>query len=171
MRPYSGIGVFKSADTVIHLYDEPGLIRCCSIDLSSVPDIYTGVFCTAEEPLLLVFSVRNDWLLVEYDDAGRQGWIQTARYSNFQPWPDFLKGKSISFLRSSPKKFLFLTQKPEADAGVTVLYNIPMRTILVQDDWAFVIINPQLSGWIRWRDPDGRLLVSVNCAANSSQNR
>jgi hypothetical protein len=174
MRPYSGIGVLKlypSIDSELALFDEPGLIRCCYLDLTSAKKLYADTFCHSEEPSLLVFSAKGDWFMVEYDDAGRQAWVQSERYWNFQPWPDFLKGRSISFLRTAPRKFLLLSSAPESDSGLQISYNIPMRAILVQADWAFVIVNPQQSGWIRWRDPDGRLLVSVNCADSSSQNR
>jgi hypothetical protein len=35
------------------------------------------------------------------------------------------------------------------------------RVVKVQRDWVMVLLDQNTLGWLRWRDDDGRLLISV----------
>ena len=169
MRPYSGIGVLQlSSLTVVDaipLYDEPGIARCCKLDLKTAKELNAWLFGATHGPFLLVTSQKRDWLEIEHDDAGRTGWIMPERRWSYLPWEQFLKGKRVVFLRTSPKKEIQLLPRSGATTGTPLTTKQPMKVILVQGDWAYILLNQNSSGWIRWRDADGRLLVGFDVPA------
>jgi len=166
MRPYSGIGVLQLSTTgatdSITLYDEPGITRCCKLALPTVKELNVWLFGAEQDPSLLVTSRKRDWLEVEHDDAGRTGWIQAERHWSYTPWEQFLKGKLILFLRNSPRNMLQVLPRPGATEGSPLPTKQPLKVILAQGDWAYVLLDQQSAGWIRWRDLDGRLLVGFD---------
>jgi len=83
----------------------------------------------------------------------------------YLPWDQFLKGKLIIFLRNSPKKQMQLLSRPGQIEGTSLIANQPLKVILVQGDWAYTLVNQNSSGWIRWRDSDGRLLIGFDIPA------
>lgn len=166
MRPYSGIGVLQlssvAAAESTPLYDDPGIARCCKLSLPSIRELNSWLFGTTQGPFLLVTAHKGDWLEVEYDDAGRTGWIMPERHWNYLPWHQFLKSKLALFLRNSPKKQMQLLPRPGVTEGTPLLNLHPMKIILSQGDWAYVLLDQNNAGWIRWRDNDGRLLIGFD---------
>lgn len=166
MRPYSGIGVLQLSSTAppeaLQLYDDPGIARCCRLAFSQIKDLNSWLFGATEGTLLLVTAKKTDWLEIEYDDAGRTGWIQPERRWQYQPWDQFMKGRRISFLRNSPKKAMQVLPSPGSASGVALTAKQPMKVILAQGDWAYVLLDQNSAGWIRWRDSDGRLLIGFD---------
>ncbi|MBV5337795.1 MAG: hypothetical protein J0653_07675, partial [Deltaproteobacteria bacterium] len=69
MRPYSGIGVLQlssvSIADSIPLYDEPGIARCCKLDLKAAKELNAWLFGTTNAPFLLVTSQKRDWIEIE----------------------------------------------------------------------------------------------------------
>jgi hypothetical protein len=169
MRPYSGIGVLQLSSLAITdsipLYDEPGIARCCKLDLKAARELNAWLFGTAHDPFLLVTSQKRDWIEIEHDDAGRTGWIMPERRWSYLPWEQFLKGKRVLFLPNTPKKEIQILPRHGAVNGAPLTTKTPLKVILVQGDWAYVLLNQNSSGWIRWRDTDGRLLIGFDVPA------
>lgn len=165
MRPYSGIGVLHIANgslgDQLQLYEEPGLIRNGTLDAEAAQSLTSWLFGMGDGLYLLVTACKGEWLRIERDDSGRQAWLQTARRWRYSSWEQFLKGKEISFLRNAPKHQLQLYPYPEASNGTPLLTYNPMKVILVQGDWSYVLFDQFSAGWVRWRDHDGRLLVGI----------
>jgi len=166
MRPYSGIGVLQLSSTgltdAIPLYDNPGISRCCKIEFTAFKELNSWLFGQTETPYLLVTARKSDWLEIEYDDAGRTGWLLPERRWQYLSWDQFLKGRLVLFLRNSPKKQMQVVSRPGATAGISLTTKQPMKVILAQGDWAYVLLDQSSAGWIRWRDSDGRLLIGLN---------
>ncbi len=166
MRPYSGIGVLQLSSTAppesLQLYDDPGIARCCKLEFTRIKELNSWLFGSAEGTRLLVTARKSDWLEIEYDDAGRTGWIQPERRWQYQPWEQFLKGRMVLFLRNSPKKMMQIQPTPGATNGLPLTIKQPMKIILAQGDWAYVLLDQNSAGWIRWRDSDGRLLIGFD---------
>lgn len=166
MRPYSGIGILQIPDnsqlSEILTYEEPGIKRMPPTSLATAKEL-TGWLLEARglTVSLLVTAARGGWLRVELDDSGRQGWLRPERTWHFSSWEVFLKGKTIRFLRNSPKKHLQLHDKPEGKLIGNLSEKPLMKVIIASGDWAYVIIGDADSGWIRWRETDGRLLTAV----------
>ncbi len=164
MRPYTGIGVLQLPSTAdsepFRLYNEPGIFRCCDIEPASLKRLNEWLFGEDEGSFLLVVDRKGDWLEVEHDDAGRTGWLMPERRCIYKPWNQFLKGKQVRFLNISPKKFMqVLTSPGGSPQGRQLSAKEPMKVILAQEDWLYVLLNQNNAGWVRWRDNDGRLLV------------
>lgn len=166
MRPYSGIGVLQLSSIgvtdQIPLYDDPGIARCCRLELSAIKELNAWLFGAEQEPFLLVTAHKGNWVEVELDDAGRTGWVRPERRWTYQTWEQFLKGRLILFLRNSPKKQIQVVASPGTKEGTSLTTRQPMKVILAQGDWAYVLLNQSSAGWIRWRDHDGRLLVGFD---------
>jgi len=169
MRPYSGIGVLRITQASLmdglHLYEEPGLMRSGALKPTDIQQLTAWLFGAGDDLYLLVTTRKGDWLRVERDDAGREAWLHTPRRGSYSPWEQFLKGKTISFLRNAPKKQLQVYAQPGAVQGNPVTHANPMKVIMVQGDWSYVLFDKTSAGWIRWRDHDGRLLVGLTPAA------
>ena len=165
MRPYSGIGVLRiTGDSLtdgLQLYEEPGLVRSGTLDSAAARQLTAWLFGTEEEVYLLVTARKGEWLRVERDDAGRLAWVHGLRRWNYTPWEQFLKGKQISFLRNAPRQQLQVYTHPGATSGSPLHSFEPMKVIMVQGDWSYVLFDRLSAGWIRWRDHDGRLLVGL----------
>ncbi len=164
MRPYSGIGVLQisSVDVLdqIRLYRDPGLSRCCSIPFAKLKALNAWLFGQEQGPFLIVTERKGNWVEIEHDDAGRTGWVQPERRWSYQPWEQFLKGRHVLFLRNSPKKQMQVLPRAGALEGLPVSPKQgPMKVIMAQEDWAYVLLDQSSAGWIRWRDSDSRLLI------------
>ncbi len=175
MRPYSGIGVVRisAIDPTWHLtlYDEPGLIRSGTLQQSAVSGLTSWLFGPGPDRYLVVTARKGDWLRVVCDEAGREAWLQQSSHRvTYRPWEQFLKGKTITFLRNAPPKFFTLHAQPAAGVGHPFTATAPMKVILVQNDWCYVLFGETQAGWIRWRDHDGRLLIGL-APHDSAQSR
>jgi hypothetical protein len=166
MRPYSGIGVLQLSSVglteAIPLYDDPGISRCCKLEFAVFKELNSWLFGRSENPYLLVTARKAEWLEIEHDDAGRTGWILPERRWHYLPWDQFLKGRMVLFLRNSPKKLMQVVSHPGAVTGTPLTIKQAMKVILAQGDWAYVLFDSNSSGWIRWRDSDGRLLIGFD---------
>jgi len=49
-----------------------------------------------------------------------------------------------------------------ANTGKPVSITQTMRIIQARGDWAYILLNQNSAGWIRWRDNDGRLLIGFD---------
>ena len=166
MRPYSGIGVLQLNNTslnhALHLYEEPGLLRNGTLNPAAVRQFTDWLFGAGDDLHLLVTARKGEWLKVEHDDAGRESWLHAPPRGTYTPWELFLKGKEISFLRNAPRHQLQVYGRPGGAPLNPVTSTTPMRVILVQHDWCYVLFDQSSAGWIRWRDHDSRLLVGLS---------
>lgn len=168
MRPYCGIGVLMlplagNAGTgeAFHLYDEPAIARRGDLDFSRVP-AYEWIFGSMSTGLpLMVTARKGDWLRVAYDDAGREAWLDPRRSASFQPWEEFFKGKVGKLLPGLQKKYYQLFRQTGKGALAALTPGQPFRVVKLEDDWALVVSDQNVLGWLRWRDEDGRLLVGL----------
>jgi hypothetical protein len=161
-RPYSGCGVLvlKGAggwqpETLV-LYREPGVDRIGETPADSLPRIAGD----AAEPLLPVHERRLGWNSIVLDDAGRQGWLQQARGWEYADWREFLPGRGVRLLAGLKKEWYQLRTAPDGGGGpvATLARGDEARVLQVEGDWVRIEAP---AGWLRWRDPDGRLTVSI----------
>jgi len=164
MRPYSGIGVL-SINTVgltgpLPYYNEPGLVRSGALAPETAQRLNDWIFGVSDRLVLLVKARKGEWLKVERDDAGRESWLLQQRHWQYTPWEQYLKGRYVTFLPNSPKRLMQTVAQPNAVQGVPLpAQSPPMRIIMVQGDWAYVLLDQSSSAWIRWREADSRLLI------------
>lgn len=172
-RPDAGQGVLMissfsrgEADEkgVLVIYREPGIARVGEFPYSRLPGLAQIVGNVPEEAALAVLARKREWLKVAYDDAGREGWIRMERSWRFEPWESFLKGRTARLLPGLRNGNSVL--RKEADDGAPEVATLTQQsrfTIMeIKDDWAEVKVSYDMSGWLRWRDIDGRFLISAD---------
>ena len=172
MRPYSGIGVLLLAaekgrnngpQEPLYLYEEPAVLRIGALDSGQAPP-YEWIFSRNVFRLPLIVTARKgDWLRVAYDDAGRLGWLVPRQRGVFQPWDTLLKGKSCRLLSGLRKQYFQIFRQPgEKPLTLPALPKLSFKVLKLDGDWALVMPDQSTLGWLRWRDEDGRLLISVD---------
>ncbi|MBJ6799550.1 SH3 domain-containing protein [Geomonas propionica] len=161
-RPFSGCGVLILKQEAgwqpesVALYQEPGMLRVAETTPQALPRL-SG---SDTEPLLAASERRGGWVKVALDEAGRQGWLAQARGWEYREWRDFLPGRTVRLLPGLKKEWyqVRLTPGGEASPAPPLSRDREVRVIEVEKEWARVEAP---AGWLRWRDPDGRLTVSL----------
>ena len=171
-RPFSGYGLLiirpfnteqPANPAPLTFYREPGVERIAVRAVGDIPLLSSVLPPAAAEYPLAVMGKRGNWMLIAYDDAGREGWVEMARWWEYCPWEAFLKGRVARLLPGLKKDSYDLHAGPSETSpqagplsGAEVL-----RLIEVRDDWALVITDSGRHGWLSWRDGDGRLQIAV----------
>jgi hypothetical protein len=172
MRPYSGIGVLLLAaeksrnngpQEPLYLYEEPAVLRIGALDSGQAPP-YEWIFSRNASRLTLIVTARKEeWLRVAYDDAGRLGWLDPRQRGIFQSWDILLKGKACRLLSGLRKQYYQMFRQPGAKPlTLPTLPKLSFKVLKLDGDWALVMPDQSTLGWLRWRDEDGRLLISVD---------
>ena len=161
-RPYGGCGVLtlkqgmaREPESLV-LYQEPGVNRIAEKSAAALPRLALD----AGAPLFAASERRGGWTRLFLDDAGRQGWLDEARGWEYASWREFLPGRTVLILPGLKKGWYAVKTAP-GDGGTQVSLlsrDQDVRVLQVEGDWAR-LESP--SGWFRWRDPDGRLTVSL----------
>jgi len=167
MRPYAGIGILllpiddSNSDEPLILYEEPALSRQGWLNKSKVP-AFDWIFGTssASQPLI-VMARKGTWLRVAFDDAGREAWLNPPRQMTFQAWDLFFKTHVSRLLPGLQKKYYQTFQQPGIVPVSVLTTKQPFKVLLLENDWAMVLIEQDSLGWLRWRDEDGRLLIGI----------
>jgi hypothetical protein len=172
-RPFCGSGVviirpFSPESTVaptsIPFYRDPGVARIVERPAAGIPSLSAILKMPAGEYPLAVMGKKGNWMRIAYDDAGREGWVEKARWWDYITWEDFLKGRVARLLPGLEKGSYALRagSSPTAPQTGVLSGRESLRIIEVSDDCALVITASGLSGWITWRDGDGRFLVTID---------
>ncbi len=165
-RPFTGIGllVFRPgplAEATVSVYRQPGVGRIATLPWAQLPSLSHILKGDAGEVVATVTDKRGAWVGITYDAAGRKGWTLMERSWRYIPWKEYLKGRPVLLLPGLKSGFYILRQERSELSNGESVAGQELRIIEVQDEWCMVITPPGTSGWIRWRDPDGRILVSI----------
>lgn len=171
LRPLSGIGFMDAcqsgqrslASPVVTLYREPGLGRITELDIADIPLLSAVLRPASERQQFAVTRRKGGWIRIVYDDAGREGWFIPPRQWSFYSWDRFLRGREVRPVPGLKKEYLQLYAEPSAAAPVleSVDRDRRLRVLDVSDGWALILVDMARPGWFRWKDADGRFLVSV----------
>ncbi|HEY5975170.1 MAG TPA: hypothetical protein VIU41_10535 [Geobacteraceae bacterium] len=172
-RPLSGSGLLfihtgGVLDSVVApslvIYREPGLERVAELSPNRLPGLGTLFRPGSNEVVAVVTGRKGSWLKIIYDDADREGWLEAQRRWEFISWPVFLKGRLTRLLPGLRKGFYQLRSEPGDSSAViaTLAKDNRLRIIQMEGNWAMVLVDLAVSGWLRWRDDDGRLLLAID---------
>ena len=165
-RPLAGIGIIsldlRSGNSSIPVYREPGVARMTQLELSESPAMAPVVNNPSEGYLLAVTRKKGEWLRVIIDDSGREGWIEQNRKWEFRTWESCLKGREVSLLNGIRKEYFQLKKFPVSSSQTveTVSRDRKLRVVELENSWMLVLVDFSQSGWLRWKDDDGRLLIT-----------
>jgi hypothetical protein len=67
------------------------------------------------------------------------------------------------------KKYYQLYQYPDNADLAPLTTGQFLKVLRLENDWAMVLTDRNLLGWMRWRDEDGRLLIGVISAPHVMQ--
>lgn len=171
MRPLSGIGFIDACQSqrqsftpsVVTLYREPGVGRITDLDVSDIPLLSAVLRTASEKQLFAVTRRKGEWVRIVYDEAGREGWFVPPRQWSFYSWDRFFRGREVRPAPGLKKEYLQLYAEPSVAAPVleSMDRDRRLRVLDVSDGWILVLVDMARSGWFRWKDDDGRFLVSV----------
>jgi hypothetical protein len=171
LRPLSGIGFMNACQSqsqsltpsAVTLYREPGVGRITDLDVADIPLLSAVLRADKEKQLFAVTRRKGEWVRIVYDEAGREGWFVPPRQWSFYSWDRFFRGREVKPVPGLKKEYLQLYAEPTVAAPV--LENMDrdrrLRVLDVSDNWMLVLVDMSRPGWFRWKDDDGRFLVSV----------
>jgi hypothetical protein len=169
-RVPGGIGILlihagtaeKTAPLVI--FREPSLGRVAEIDAGRLPSLSQS-FSSPEGVIPVIVTVKKSgWYRIIYDDSEREGWLEGSSSQQFNRWEELLRNRAVSLIGGLRKEFYLLRRIPDISAeGISPLGKGSRVTALVADgDWIKVSTDSLTEGWIRWRDENGRLVISLS---------
>lgn len=165
-RPFTGAGLLiirpdPSGKASLPLYEEPGVRRLAEMEPERLPRLPFSV----EDGLpVAVLESRGNWVKIAYDEAGREGWLEIGRRWSYTPWEAFLRGRSARALPGLKKEF-YLMKRESSEQGANGPALTPKKSfciLQVEDDWVQGLLDFSYVGWMRWRDRDGRFLITVD---------
>jgi hypothetical protein len=146
------------------LYREPGIGRIAELAATQLPQIIPPLQASAGGRGVIVTAKRLDWYRIVYDNGEREGWIKGGAAFIYQRWGELLPRKTVVFPSGLRKEFYQLRSQPDpaAEAIEAVAVESGLTVIRVVGDWINVRRGTGVSGWLRWRDDNGRLLIAVD---------
>jgi hypothetical protein len=171
-RPYSGSGVMiirplqqvrPAGPAPIPFYRDPGVERIAERIAGAIPLLSSILKTPAGEYPVAVMGKKGNWMRIAYDDAGREGWVEMARWWEYTTWEDFLKGRFARLLPGLKKGVYALHAGPSETSPLTspLSGQENLRLIEIRGDWVLVNSDSGLSGWLPWRDGDGRFQINL----------
>lgn len=166
-RPIAGIGILtlqvNSYLPPFTVYRDPGVARLTQLELAEFPTMAPAVNNSSNRYHLAVTRKKGEWLKVIFDDSGREGWIEHIRGWEFRTWESCLKGREVNLLNGLRKDYYQLKSStaPSSQTIETVNRDKKLRVVEIENSWMLVLVDFSQSGWLRWKDDDGRLLISV----------
>lgn len=145
------------------LYREPGLGRVAELDAAQLPPITPALQTPDGLPALIVTAKKLDWYRIVYDHGERQAWLHGRPVYLYRRWEELLPGRQIVLAAGLKKEYYALrsSSEPAGEPLQTVGRETVLTVIRVAGDWVNVRQDATLSGWLRWRDDNGRLLIAV----------
>ncbi len=167
LRSSSGAGLSR-----LVLYREPGLGRIAELDAAQLPQIAPSFEAADGLRAVIVTAKKLGWYRIVYDAGEREGWLQGRSAQRFQRWEELLPGKSVALPAGLKKDFYLLRSEPDlaAEAVETIGKESGLVVLRVAGNWINVRRGAKASGWLRWRDDNGRLLIAVDYRAISKDN-
>ena len=166
-HPVAGYGIViipvASSFESLALYELPGIGPAVKVHLADVPTLAPSVTVKTGSVALAVMSVREGWLRIIQDTAGREAWVLLRDDWNYRPWERYLVGRSVRLEAGlkDPYYRFHTTPRDNSQPGGVIPPRVPLRVRSVDDDWIETVTASHLAEWFRWRDGDGRLLVTV----------
>ena len=171
-RPRSGLGILfirpafpEQADEIkeIVLYEAPGIGHILAVDVTRLPSLSPTLSLPSGEYAVAVTGKRGNWFRIAYDVAGREGWIQGRRFWDFFNWSDFLPGRSVVLLPDLRESSAEVRQEPldSSPSLGRISSGLKMHILEIRDEWARIRCGDGLTGWFRWCDGNGKLLIAV----------
>lgn len=143
------------------IYREPKIERLIVQPLKALPALQFITVRQQQVPIV-VTSSKPGFYRVVYDDGEREGWIDAGRSDEtFLRWHKLLPGRKVMLISGLRKEFYTLRSSPTlfASATVPVEKGKPLAVIAIDNNWMQIRTEAGSSGWLRWQDENGRLVI------------
>lgn len=168
-RSLSGNGLLlfgsetRSGQALPVLYREPGIGRIAALDVAQLPRIYPPLTAFDGVQPVIVTVKKLGWYRVIYDHGERQGWLQGRPALQYLRWAELLPGRIVALPAGLRPEFYQLRSEPDPAAKTVATINKESRVsvLTVAGDWISIRHGAGVTGWLRWRDDNDRLLISV----------
>jgi len=169
-RVLSGIGIilFRSdaakQQPALILFKEPSLGRIAALDIALIPALSQSITPPEGFTPAIVTSKKSGWYRIVYDDGEREAWIEGRSSYQFYRWEELLKNRQVAMLGGLKKDFYLLRSGPDLSAASIAAVDKGSRvnSLFTDGDWIRVLTDSHTDGWLRWRDENSRLVISVN---------
>lgn len=166
-RTLSGVGVVRITESGamnrVSLYREPGIGLLQTISLTALPSLrLSGI--NLDRLYFPVIAKKRGWLKVVIDDSERTGWLEMQRGWQFSSWERFLENRQVTMLRGLRKDYYLLRKAAAitADSLGSMEKSNSLVCREIDGEWAMLESAGGVSGWLRWRDENGRLLLTAD---------
>lgn len=172
-RPMAGNGFLvippaqenSAKGSLLSVYEEPGIRRLAEVDAAALPTVFPAR--EADGFALTVTGKKGEWVRIIYDDAGREGWVRVKKHWEYHRWSSYLKGGRVSLLpRLKDTDYMLRREASDkAPALETLSPGKPLQVEEVEGDWIKVKTGLASSGYLRWREGDGRITIRPEAAS------
>lgn len=147
----------------VPIYREPGLGTIAAPPRADLARFLPTLVSSEQEVALPASGRRGEWVRISYDDAGREGWIRMQRGWRHLSWEEYLPGRTVRLLPGLRQGYYELRANPldGTSQKVSIPPSAPLTVLALKDDWLRVIAAGPQEGWVRWRDDDDRLTISL----------
>lgn len=168
-RILSGIGILLISKvqteerTAIIIYKEPSLGRITTIEEGRLPLLSQSISSPDGLIPVIVTSKKSGWYRIIYDDGEREGWIEGRSAYKFRRWEELLRNRPAALIGGLRKEFYTLRREAKLSAEQldTVEKGFKFTSQYLDGDWIRVNAGSQTQGWLRWRDDNSRLVISI----------
>lgn len=167
LRPSAGKGVLvipsAPGPVTAPLYEYAGTRRKGNVSFEELPSLSASIARGKGGLYLATFALREGFARVAVARSGEEGWLELRPGWRFIPWERFLAGRTVRLTAGLRSSAASLRQLPTEEGSVVGTLPPAASPLVdeVRDDWVLIRKNGTISGWLRWRDGDGRLLVTV----------
>lgn len=169
-RPLAGIGILLITGTspgkvsTLRLYREPKLGRIAEVKVEKLPGLSPYIAAGEGRGVAIVTAKRLGWYRILFDDGERDGWVEGRLSGKFLGWAELLPGRRATLLPGVRKEFYQLRREPSLTSDPIELLGREsgIYCIELDGDWLKVLAKGGKAGWLRWRDENRRLLISVD---------
>lgn len=162
-RPATGIGVLilPRQEVTLTLHHAPGRGRSGELRIASLRHLEPLLGPTATT-VVPVARKQGEWFSLFIDESEREGWIRLRPGWRFVPWEEWLVGKTAAFLKGLPHHLTTISSGTPPVENQPLPRDTTFRIVGIDGDRAFVFVGDGRSGWVRWRDRDGRFTITLS---------
>jgi len=163
-RTQSGIGILliSRGQSQLTLYKEPSLGRIATAEAKSLP-LSPSLHPPAGFIAAVVTGKKRDWYKIIYDDGEREGWIKGESSYRYHRWEELLDNRPVIMLGGLRKEYYQLRKSPDFSAVPLepITKGVQVKGVRIEADWFEAVTASTVRGWLRWRDDNNRLVISI----------
>lgn len=158
----SGILLIGREHLQLTLYREPSLGRIATLAVTALP-LSPSIKPPAGFAAAVVTAKKLDWYRIIYDESEREGWIKGGASYRYLRWQELLADRPVIMLGGLRKEYYQLRRTTgfSAEPLEPVNQGVAIKGVRIEADWLEAVSASTARGWLRWRDDNNRLVISI----------